>query len=89
MCSRRTTFGPHPTYERAGDRRSALAVVRRFYDAINDPAYRAAWALGGRNLGNRSYQEFVAGFGDTDHDDLRITAVRGQLVDVLLTVLDD
>jgi hypothetical protein len=64
-------------------------VVRRFYDAINDQDYRAAWALGGRNLGNRSYQEFVAGFGDTDHDDLRITAVRGQLVDVLLVASQD
>src|SRR6266536_1630724 len=59
-------------------------VVRRFYGAINDRDYQTAWALGGKNLGNRSYQTFVAGFADTDHDDLRITAVRGQLVDVRL-----
>src|SRR6266536_2002013 len=64
-------------------------VVRRFYGAINDRDYQTAWALGGKNLGNRSYQTFVAGFADTDHDDLRITAVRGQLVDVRLIATQD
>jgi hypothetical protein len=63
-------------------------VVRRFYAAINDHDYQTAWALGGKNFG-RSYQAFVAGFGDTDHDDLRITAVRGQLVDVRLVATQD
>jgi hypothetical protein len=64
-------------------------VVRRFYAAINDGDYQTAWALGGKNLGNRSYQAFAAGFADTDHDDLRITAVRGQLVDVRLVATQD
>jgi hypothetical protein len=59
-------------------------VVRRFYAAINNGDYQTAWALGGKNLGNRSYQAFAAGFADTDHDELRITAVRGQFVDVRL-----
>jgi hypothetical protein len=63
-------------------------IVRRFYRAINDRDYQTAWALGGKNLG-RSYQTFVAGFADTDHDDLRITAVRGQLVDVRLVATQD
>jgi hypothetical protein len=63
--------------------------VRRFYAAINRQDYRAAWALGGRNLGNRSYEEFVAGFADTDRDELRITRVRGQSVDVVLTAMQD
>jgi hypothetical protein len=63
-------------------------VVRRFYAAINDRDYPTAWALGGKNL-RRSYQAFVAGFADTDHDDLRITAVRGQLVDVRLVASQD
>jgi hypothetical protein len=63
-------------------------VVRRFYAAINDRDYPTAWALGGKNFG-RSYQAFVAGFADTDHDDLRITAVRGQLVDVRLVASQD
>jgi hypothetical protein len=64
-------------------------VVRRFYRAINDGAYQTAWALGGKNLGNRSYQAFAAGFADTDHDELRVTAVRGQLVDVRLVATQD
>jgi len=64
-------------------------VVRRFYAAINDHDYQTAWGLGGKNLGNRSYQAFVAGFRDTDHDDLRITAVRGQLVDIRLVATQD
>jgi hypothetical protein len=63
-------------------------VVRRFYAAINDRDYPTAWSLGGKNLG-RSYQAFVAGFADTDHDDLRIIAVRGQLVDVRLVASQD
>lgn len=64
-------------------------VVQRFYAAINDHDYQRAWALGGRNLGNRSYEAFVAGFGDTDHDDLEVTGVRGQLVDVTLVATQD
>jgi hypothetical protein len=79
-----------PTTARARPRQADPAtVVRRFYAAINRQDYRAAWALGGRNLGNRSYQEFVAGFADTDHDELRITRVRGQSVDVVLTATQD
>jgi hypothetical protein len=42
-----------------------------------------------KNLGNRSHQAFAAGFADTDHDDLRITAVRGQLVDARLVATQD
>jgi limonene-1,2-epoxide hydrolase len=64
-------------------------VVRRFYAAINHRDYQTAWALGGKNLGNRTYAAFAAGFADTDHDDLRITAVRGQLVDVRLVATQD
>ncbi|HEX6673653.1 MAG TPA: hypothetical protein VF486_01305 [Actinomycetes bacterium] len=64
-------------------------VVRRFYAAINNGDYKTAWALGGKNLGNRSYQAFAAGFADTDHDELRVTAVRGQLVDVRLVATQD
>jgi hypothetical protein len=63
--------------------------VRRFYAAINHRDYRTAWTLGGKNLGNRTYAAFAAGFADTDHDDLRITAVRGQLVDVRLVATQD
>ncbi len=76
-----TTQSPKPT--------DPETVVRRFYAAINHRDYQTAWALGGKNLGNRSYQTFVAGFADTDHDDLRITAVRGQLVDVRLIATQD
>ncbi len=65
------------------------AVVRRFYAAVNDRDYQTAWALGGKNLGDRSYESFVAGFADTDHDDLHISAVRGQFVDVRLVASQD
>jgi hypothetical protein len=64
-------------------------VVRRFYAAINDHDYPTAWSLGGNHLGTRSYQTFAAGFADTDHDQLRITAVRGQLVDVVIVASRD
>src|SRR4030095_12824041 len=74
-----------PTTARPGPKPvNPATVVRRFYAAINDGDYQTAWALGGKNLGNRSYQAFAAGFADTDHDDLRIMAVRDQLVDVPL-----
>jgi hypothetical protein len=79
-----------PTTARARSRQvDPATVIRRFYAAINRQDYRAAWALGGKNLGNRSYEEFVAGFADTDHDELRITRVRGQSVDVVLTATQD
>src|SRR5574341_1463957 len=82
-----TTIPPTTARPRAKPADPAT-VVRRFYAAINDRDYPTAWALGGKNLG-RSYQAFVAGFADTDHDDLRITAVRGQLVDVRLVATQD
>lgn len=78
-----------PTTARPRPEPDPATVVRRFYAAINDHDYQRAWALGGKNLGNRSYQAFVAGFGDTDHDDLEVTAVRGQLVDVTLVATQD
>ena len=79
-----------PTTARARSRPADPAsVVRRFYAAVNDGDYRAAWELGGKNLGHRSYQEFVAGFADTDHDDLEVTGVHGQSVDVLLVASQD
>jgi hypothetical protein len=79
-----------PTTARPGPKPvDPATVVRRFYAAINDGDYQTAWALGGKNLGNRSYQAFAAGFADTDHDELRITAVRGQLVDVRLVATQD
>jgi hypothetical protein len=79
-----------PTTARPGPKPVDPAkVVRRFYAAINDGDYQTAWALGGKNLGNRSYQAFAAGFADTDHDDVRVTAVRGQLVDVRVIASQD
>jgi hypothetical protein len=82
-----TTIPPTTTRPRAKPADPAT-VVRRFYAAINDRDYPTAWALGGKNFG-RSYQAFVAGFADTDPDDLPITAVCGQLVDVRLVASQD
>ena len=78
-----TTAPPHP---KPAD---PATVVRQFYAAINDHDYQTAWALGGKNLGKRSYQAFVTGFSDTDYDDLHVSAVRGQLVDVRLDASQD
>jgi hypothetical protein len=81
-----TTIAPTTASPKPAD---PAAVVRRFYAAINDHDYSAAWTLGGNHLGTRSYQTFAAGYADTDHDQLRITAVRGQLVDVRLVASQD
>ncbi|GAA0606069.1 hypothetical protein GCM10010174_23690 [Kutzneria viridogrisea] len=59
-------------------------VVQRYYDAINKRDYRAAWNLGGSNLG-KSYEQFAAGFDGTDQDSVTITAVSGETVYLHLT----
>ncbi|MGW4393724.1 hypothetical protein ACWEHA_00395 [Amycolatopsis nivea] len=62
------------------------AVVRSYVDAINARRYQQAWALGGDNL-HQTYSQFVAGFAGTDHDELKIVAVQGNVVTVALTAV--
>lgn len=59
-------------------------VVRSYIDAINARHYQQAWTLGGDNL-HQTYSQFVAGFAKTDHDELTIVAVQGDVVTVELT----
>ncbi|MGW7537594.1 sensor domain-containing protein [Amycolatopsis sp. NPDC054798] len=62
------------------------AVVRSYIDAINAHRYQQAWTLGGDNL-HQTYSQFVAGFAGTDHDELKIVAVQGNVVTVDLTAV--
>ena len=44
---------------------NSTAVVRQFYQDINDRDYSAAWALGGDNIGGSDYAGWVAGYDTT------------------------
>jgi len=52
----------------AEDQRAAADVIRRYYEAIDAGDYRAAYALwsGGGEASGQSYEEFAAGFAETD-----------------------
>jgi hypothetical protein len=58
-------------------------VVAAYYDAINNRDYATAWSLGGKNLGG-TYDQFVAGFADTAHDDVTIDTANGAVVHIRL-----
>ena len=45
--------------------------------------YQRAWDLGGKNFG-QSYESFVNGFADTDHDSVTIVDIHGSSVDIRL-----
>jgi hypothetical protein len=88
----RATTAPHlsentsPTH--AASTTSSVApepqtVVRNFYAAINSGNYAEAWRLSLGRFGG-SYSSFVAGFRDTDHDELTIAGVSGSAVRVSL-----
>lgn len=62
---------------------NAPMVVTAYFDAINAHDYRAAWDLGGRNLGG-SYASFVQGFAGTASDSVRITGSTDDRVSVAL-----
>ncbi len=61
-------------------------VVEQYVAAINAHDYQRAWTLGGQNLG-QSYPAFVAGFAGTDHDELTIESVRGDVVTIDLVAV--
>lgn len=60
-----------------------MAVVRSYYEAINDRDFHRAWELGGKNFG-QSYEDFVAGFDQTANDTLTIVSTSGNAVRVKL-----
>ncbi len=44
---------------------NSTAVVRQYYQEINDGDYSGAWALGGDNIGGSDYSAWVAGYSTT------------------------
>ncbi len=59
------------------------AVVRDYFAAINAHDYPKAWRLGGKNF-SPSYEEFVRGFAETEHDTVTILNVDGPTVTIRL-----
>jgi hypothetical protein len=59
------------------------AVVLAYFAAINAHKWHRVWALGGKNL-NTSYQNMVAGYRLTAHDDLTSIKVHGDTVEAHL-----
>lgn|SRR5512132_222950 len=60
-----------------------VAVVRDYFAAINARDYRKAWRLGGKNF-SPSYEDFVRGFADTEHDTVTVLNVDGPIVTIRL-----
>lgn len=54
-------------------------VVQQYFAAINQQDYTAAWQLGGDHL-DESYQDYSAGFSDTEEDDFTVDQVQGDVV---------
>jgi hypothetical protein len=59
------------------------AVVRDYFAAINANDYPKAWRLGGKNF-SPSYEAFVRGFAETEHDTVTILNVDGPKVTIRL-----
>jgi hypothetical protein len=79
-----TAAAKDPSSSRAGaaapvtrsvTRAKAAAVVRRYFQAINDQDYTTAYALLGVYFHRRqSYEDFSAGFSETVHDNVRLVS---------------
>ncbi|MFI9805022.1 hypothetical protein ACIHEJ_11755 [Streptomyces sp. NPDC052301] len=59
-----------PSEEASQDTEDASTVVTSYYDYLNAGNYSAAWDMGGSNLFNGSYSDWVAGFRTTAHVDI-------------------
>lgn len=80
-----TTYG-YPTTTTAVPAAGPEAVVQRYFDAINNHDYRAAFDIGGRNF-DPDYGDFVASFATTSNDTVTIVAVDGDQVHITLDAL--
>jgi len=60
-------------------------VVTQFYAAINNQDYRAAYRLDYQVRSHESFTDFKNGFAGTQHDNLTITEVTGNVVHFNLT----
>ncbi|WP_146107896.1 hypothetical protein V5P93_003120 [Actinokineospora auranticolor] len=81
-----TTQAPTTTTTTTAAAEGPAAVVTAYFDAINAKDYRRAWELGGKNTG-RSYDQFAAGFAQTDLDVLTVVGVEGNVVTVDLVAV--
>jgi hypothetical protein len=79
LTSHSPTGGRPPARTTPGPR----AVVLAYFAAINARDWHRVWALGGKNL-NTSYQNMVAGYRFTAHDDLTSIKVHGDTVEAHL-----
>jgi hypothetical protein len=59
------------------------AVVGDYFAAINARDYRQAWRIGGKHF-SPSYEDFVPGFAETEHDTVTVLNVDGPLVAIRL-----
>jgi hypothetical protein len=66
---------------------NSSSPVADYYAAISAHDYRRAWQLGGSNLVG-SYAAFAAGFANTDHEEMMLTASVGNEVDVQVTAYE-
>lgn len=60
------------------------AVVKAFYQAVNNHNYARAWKLNTAAHSLSSYTEFKQGFAQTAHDTVTITGVSGDVVSIQL-----
>ncbi|MFJ3892838.1 MULTISPECIES: hypothetical protein [unclassified Streptomyces] len=60
------------------------AVVTAYFAAVNNRDYRTAWDLGGKNLGDASYEAFAQGYADTQQDTVSQLSVQGSVVRLVL-----
>ena len=72
---------PTPTSSSAA---SPQDVVEQYFAAITAHNYALAWALGGKNVENGSYDKFVQGFSTTSADDVTIVSTSGDTVTIQL-----
>ena len=58
----------------------ARSIVQRYYDAINNKDYRTAYNIWQDNAtdNGESYSQFVAGYGNTLHDDITFDSIVPQ-----------
>ncbi len=61
------------------------AVLTKYYDAINNHDFRAAYRLNSQVRSTESFATFKQGFTGTQHDALTITGVTGDVVSFDLT----
>lgn len=75
---------PTSTSSTTSSASSPQSVVEQYFAAITAHNYAQAWALGGKNVENGSYNQFVQGFSTTASDDVTIVSVSGDTVTIAL-----